>query len=457
MPKRAKEMSARQVASIKNDGRYAVGGVIGLYLHVRGVSRCWLLRVKVSGRRRELGLGSFPEVSLATARDRAWDRRRSLLSRQMTALEHMRVPTDPPASSITQQASRETATFESCARTYVAAQTPGWKSGKHAKQWIATLETYAFPVIGKLDVAVVAVSHMLQILEPIWTTKTETATRLRGRIESILDWAAHRKYRSGKNPASWDGNLKHELPSPTKLKKRKKQHHPALPYMRIAAFMVDLRSRTGISIRALEWGILTAARSQEIRGARRSEINTHLRRWTIPGERMKLEKDHVVPLSEAAMARFESLPISKGSDLLFPAPEGGELSDAAFGALIDGMHEANLRQGGIGYLDPLQDRVATQHGFRSTFRDWAAEIAFFPSEIIEHALAHKLKGEAEAAYQRGTMLIKRAALMEQWARFCNEDSIKVFNLGSQLKTEWRTAIIGTDEAVASVSDPPNPT
>jgi integrase len=374
----------------------------------------------------------------------------------MTVLEPLRVPTDLPASSITQQASREPTTFESCARTYVAAQTPGWKSGKHAKQRLATLETYAFPIIGKLDVAMVAVSHMLQILEPIWTTKTETATRLRGRIESILDWAAHRKYRSGKNPASWDGNLKHELPSPTKLKKRKKQHHPALPYLRIAAFMVDLRSRKGVSARALEWGILTAARSQEIRGARRGEIDIHLRRWTIPAQRMKLEKDHVVPLSDAAMTLFGSLPSTEGSDLLFPAPEGGELSDSAFGALIDGMHEADLRQGGIGYLDPTQGRVATQHGFRSTFRDWAAEIAFFPSEIIEHALAHKLKDEAEAAYQRGTMLIKRAALMEQWARFCHEDSTTIPNLGLLLKTESRTALPGTGETNAGAGDPSNP-
>jgi integrase len=167
----------------------------------------------------------------------------------------------------------------------------------------------------------------------------------------------------------------------------------------------------------LEWGILTAARSQEIRGARRSEINVHLKRWTIPGARMKLEKDHVVPLSDAAMALYESLPAVEGCDLLFPAAEGGELSDSAFGAIIDGMHEGGVRRGGIGYFDPQQNRIATQHGFRSTFRDWAAEVAFFPSEIIEHALAHKLKDEAEAAYQRGTMLMKRATLMEQWAEF----------------------------------------
>ncbi|WP_161816602.1 tyrosine-type recombinase/integrase [Steroidobacter agaridevorans] len=184
--------------------------------------------------------------------------------------------------------------------------------------------------------------------------------------------------------------------------------------------MADLRSRYGVSRRALEWGILTGARSQEIRGARHSEINLQLKRWTIPKKRMKLEKDHIVPLSEAAIKLHKSLPRVDGCDLLFPGPEGGELSDATLCAVIDDMHEADLRRGGIGYMDLVQNRVATQHGFRSTFRDWAAELAYFPKEVIEHALAHKLKDEAEAAYQRGTLLLKRAELMEQWAAFCNE-------------------------------------
>lgn len=426
VPKRAKEMSARLVASLKREGRYAVGGVVGLYLQITGMSRCWILRIKVNGRRRELGLGSYPEISLAIARERAWERRRTGFTERRLQAEPERLPeAQKPTEAVeavrARQASRNAEkTFEFCANTYVAAQAPGWKSKKHAKQWLSTLEQYAFPVIGKLHVREVAIDHILQILQPIWSTKTETATRLRGRIECVLDWAEHRGYRTGKNPAGWEGNLRHELPSPTKLKKRKRQHHPALPYMRVGAFLVDLRRRHGASIRALEWGILTATRSQEIRGARRSEINTCLRRWTIPAERMKAEKDHVVPLSDAAMLLYEELPIVEGCDLLFPAPEGGELSDSAFGAIIDGMHEADIQRGGIGYLDPLQNRIATQHGFRSTFRDWAAEVAFFPSEIIEHALAHKLKDEAEAAYQRGTMLMKRAALMEQWAKFCSE-------------------------------------
>ena len=421
-------MSARAVEALKRDGRYAVGGVVGLYLRVEGLSRSWVLRIQLEGRRRELGLGSYPEVSLAFARERAWQRRRARLTVSLLPASMRRPAASPErskarGSSLTKQRpAPDKKTFEFCARTYVAAQTPGWKSAKHAKQWLATLETYAFPVVGQLNVAEVANQHMLQILGPIWSTKTETATRLRGRIENILAWATHRGYRSGKNPACWEANLEHELPSPTRLKKRKKRHHAALPYLRIGAFMSDLRSRQGVSVRALEWGILTAGRSREIRGARHCEINVALRRWTIPANRMKLEKEHVVPLSAAALALYESLPAAPATDLLFPAPEGGELSNAAFGAVIDGMHEADIKRSDIGYRDPKQDRVATQHGFRSTFRDWAAEIAFFPREIVEHALAHKLKDATEAAYQRGELLLKRAVLMEQWAKFCSEKS-----------------------------------
>ena len=243
----------------------------------------------------------------------------------------------PPSTEITLQevaadSAKQPRTFKSCAETYIAAQSPGWKSAKHAKQWTSSLTTYAYPVIGALDVGDITLEHMLLILQPIWAAKTETATRVRGRIYSILDWSTHRGYRSGKNPASRDGNLEHELPSPTKLKKRSRRHHPALPYLRIGAFMVDLRSRQGVSIRALEWGILTGSRSQEIRFARRCEIDIALKRWTIPASLMKLKKEHVVPLSDATIALYESLPVVKDCDLLFPSPEGGPLSDAALSA-----------------------------------------------------------------------------------------------------------------------------
>ena len=436
MPKRAKELTARHVASLKENGCYAAGGVVGLYLNIRGASRCWILRIKVGKRRREFGLGSYPEVTLAVAREKTWEKRRELSKHQAASALEIKVlqPAAPVMdgageASITAATDTPTAartavdtSFETCARTYVSAQAAGWKSSKHAKQWLSTLEAYAFPLIGKVTVARLTSTHLVQILRPIWESKTETATRVRGRIEKILDWAEHRQYRQGKNPARWQGNLEHELPSPTKLKKRKKKPHAALPYLGVGAFMADLRTRRGITPLALEWGILTAARSQEIRGARRSEVSVQLRRWTIPAERMKMGKDHVVPLSETVLTLFERLPVRADSDLLFAAPEGGELSDAAFGALIDDMHVALIKRGGPGYLDPKQNRIATQHGFRSTFRDWAAEAALFPSDIIEHALAHKLKDEAEAAYQRGDLLLKRAYVMERWAQFCTDPS-----------------------------------
>jgi integrase len=428
MPKRAKELTARHIASLKENGCYAVGGVVGLYLNIRGASRGWVLRIKIGNRRCEFGLGSYPEITLAAARDRTWARRRQLSGQLPASVEIVALPPalvsspSPDERTEPHTVAEAAMAFEACAKTYVAAQAAGWRSGKHAKQWLSTLERYAFPVIGKRGVATITTTHVVQILQPIWESKTETATRVRGRIEKILDWAEHRGYRNGKNPARWQGNLVHELPSPTKLKKRKKRPHAALPYLEVGAFLADLRSRRGVTALALEWGILTAARSQEIRGARHGEISVPLRRWTIPGARMKMEKDHVVPLSEAALALFERLPPKQDTDLLFPAPEGGELSDAAFGALIDVMHAAAIKGGNSGYRDPKQNRIATQHGFRSTFRDWAAEVALFPSDIIEHALAHKLKDEAEAAYQRGDLLLKRAYVMERWAQFCNEPS-----------------------------------
>lgn len=442
MPKRAKELTARHVASLKEDGCYAVGGVIGLYLNIRGASRGWVLRIKIGKRRREFGLGSYPEVTLAAARDRTWSRRRQLSGQFHPSLEILASPsapagsTSPAESTSPGTASPSAMTFETCAKTYVAAQAAGWRSGKHAKQWLSTLETYAFPVIGKQEAATITTSHLVQILQPIWESKTETATRVRGRIEKILDWAEHRGYRKGKNPARWQGNLVHELPSPTKLKKRKKRPHAALPYLEVGAFLADLHTRRGITALALEWGILTAARSQEIRGARRSEVSVPLRRWTIPAARMKMEKDHVVPLSEAALALFQRLWAKEDTDLLFPAPEGGELSDAAFGALIDDLHAAAIKRGTLGYLDPKQNRIATQHGFRSTFRDWAAEVALFPSDIIEHALAHKLKDEAEAAYQRGDLLLKRTYVMERWAQFCNEPAPQLPDIAKLMERQW---------------------
>jgi integrase len=358
-----------------------------------------------------MGLGAFPEVSLAEARQRALDERKAV-ARGLDPIEERRALRAREAATIA-----NSKTFEECARAYIEVHAAGWKSGKHAAQWTATLETYAFPLLGKLPVAAIDTARVLQVLTPIWATKTETASRLRGRIESILDWAKVRGYRQGENPARWKNNLRHQLPARSKV--QKVRHHAALPYARVGTFMADLRTREGMSPRALEFAVLTAARSGEVRGATWREINLKSQRWTIPASRMKREKEHVVPLSPAAVKLLKSLPRMAKSDFVFSAPRGGQLSDAAMGTIIDSMHEADLKRSGIGYLDPSRDKVATPHGFRSSFRDWAAEVAYFPSEVIEHALAHKLKDKAEAAHQRGTLLKKRTKLMEEWAKYCN--------------------------------------
>jgi integrase len=384
MPKRARELSAQEVANLSEEGRHAVGGIVpGLHLRIEGGCKSWVLRKAVHGQRRDLGLGSYPRVSLSAARKQALHIHVNgppatmPAEKVLVAAPPMTAKTTTPSADVCEAVRASGYSFEWCSQTYIAAQAPGWKSGKHAKQWLATLQKYAFPVIGTLDVATITNSHVTTILQPIWTTKTETATRVRGRMESILDWATHKGYRQGANPARWEGNLQHELPSPTKLKKRKQRHHPALPYTRLGAFMVDLSSRDGMSARALEWGILNASRFQEIAGARRREVDLQLKRWTIPAQRMKREIEHVVPLSDEAIALFNSLPPGTPDDLLFPAPEGGQLSDSALGAMIDGIHESDLARGGTGYRDPKEGRIATQHGFRSTFRDWASEVGYF--------------------------------------------------------------------------------
>ena len=299
-------------------------------------------------------------------------------------------------------AARESAlTFETCAKAYIKGKSHEWKNDKHADQWTNTLTTYAYPVIGgAMLVRDVEMSHVLKILEPIWTTKTETASRLRGRIESVLDYATARGYRKGDNPARWRGHLDKILGTPSKV--ATVEHHAALPCGEIGAFMVDLRAQPGMGARALEFAILTAARSGEVRGATWSEIDTDAATWTIPAVRMKAGKEQRVPLSDAAVALLEQLPRVKGSEIVFPNNKGGPLSDMTLTAVLRRM-----------------ERKITAHGFRSTFRDWAGETTAYPREVIEHALAHQLKDKAEAAYARGTLFDKRRRLMADWAKYCN--------------------------------------
>ena len=413
MPKKAKELSALAVSKIKTDGRYAVGGVDGLYLRVVGGSRAWVLRIAVGSRvdsdgrtsvhRRDVGLGSYPEVSLAEARDRARELRKQ-----------MRDGVDPvlKRQAVKVQSALETAkakTFEECADAYIDANRAGWKNEKHAQQWQNTLATYVHPKFGRLPVASIDTGMVLDVLQQsvgsagqtLWLNKTETASRLRGRIESILDWATFRGYRQGNNPARWKGHLEHELPARNRV--QKVEHHAALPYAEMAAFMAELRLKEGVSARALEFAILTAARSGEVRGAKWSEIDLEVRIWAIPGERMKAGKEHRVPLANEVITLLKELPREEGVDQVFLAPKGGQLSDMALTSVLRRMGRSGL----------------TQHGFRSTFRDWAGETTAYPREVCEHALAHRLADGVEAAYQRGDLLAKRAGLMSDWARYCS--------------------------------------
>lgn len=411
MPRIARERTALYVSQLRKNGRYSVGGVAGLHLDITGGSRTWLLRITIKRKRCDLGFGSYPEISLAAARDYAREFRRQIRGGRDPITERRAQRAEQVADEKLRQH-----TFEICANTYIEDHRAAWKNKKHVYQWTQTIEQYANPKIGKLWVGDVTTEHVLAILKPIWATKTETASRLRGRIEKILDSAKVKGYRQGENPARWKGHLDAILPAKGKV--HKVEHHPALPYTRAGVFMAHLRQRDGIGAKALRFGILTATRNDEVRGAAWQEIDLARRRWTIPGPRMKREKEHVIPLSDETVELLESLPRIEGCDLLFPAPEGGKLSDAALGAVIERMHEADLGNKGIGYVDPTQENaIVTPHGWRSTFRDWAAEIATYPRTVVEHALAHGLKDKTEAAYQRGTLLQKRKRLMQEWAEF----------------------------------------
>lgn len=394
MPRRVREMSALEVKRLTQPGRHAVGGVSGLYLFIGpGAKRCWTLRATIGGHRRELGLGAYPDVSLAQAREAA-----------RAARQQIRDGVDPAAEReaarralIAEQNKR--ITFDQCAAAVVKVKQAEASNPKHAAQWENTLATYASPVLGKLAVDDIELAHVIQALEPHWHTKTETMTRVRQRIEAVLSWAIARGYRDGDNPARWRGNLDTVLPKPSKI--AKVNHHKALPIPEMGAFMADLRQSNGAAARALEFTILTAARSGEVRGATWDEIDLSAGIWTIPAERMKAGKDHRVPLSPAAMALLERQPRHADSAVVFPGTRGRSMSDATLAAVLKRM-----------------DVPVTVHGFRSTFRDWTAEYTSTPHHVAEMALAHTIKNQAEAAYRRGDLLEKRRRLMEQWAEFC---------------------------------------
>lgn len=396
MPLKAKELGALAVsrlAASKKRGLHAVGGVDGLLLQVTDTgATSWLLRVMIAGKRRGMGLGAYPAVGVAAAREKA-RAARALIEQGIDPIEQRQ---QVRRNAAAERASAKT--FDECARVMLAAKGTGWKNEKHRAQWSSTLQTYASPVLGNMPVRDIEMGHVLRVLSPIWNEKTETASRVRGRIERVLDYATAHKYRHGLNPARWKGNLDAVLDKPSEVAKVK--HHAALAIDDVPAFMLRLRQADGTGARALELTILTAARSGEVRGATWSEIDLKAGTWIVPGERMKAKREHRVPLSMQAVALLKALPREEGVELVFPAPRGGQLSDMTLTAVLRRMR-----------VD------CTVHGFRSSFRDWAGDRTHHPRDMIEFALAHALDDKTEAAYRRSDALEKRRVLMQEWADF----------------------------------------
>lgn len=394
MAKLAKELSALEVSRLKEPKHHAVGGVPGLYLYVNSNgARSWVLRTVVANARRHMGLGSYPAVTLAMAREKARQVKEEVDAGVDPILKRDQLLSALKAEQATQK------TFEEAAIAYISAHGDAWKNPKHRAQWTSTLETYAYPFIGRLLVRDITQTHVLSVLEPIWKAKNETAARLRGRIESVLDWAKVRGLRSGDNPARWKGYLDALLPSPSKVKKV--THHAAVELDAMPGFMAKLRLQTGVSARALELAILCASRSGEVRGMTWSEVDLEKAIWTVPAERMKAKKEHRVPLSPDALTLLKEQASLDDCPLIFPGRKGQPLSDMSLLAVMRRME-----------VD------AVPHGFRSTFRDWVGEKTNYPSDVAESALAHTLESKVEAAYRRGDALEKRREMMRDWAAFC---------------------------------------
>ena len=382
MARKINRLNARAVTTLSKPGRHADGA--GLYLSISdNGGRRWVYLFRHNAKMREMGLGSASAVTLARARELA-TAARDAVSRGLDPIETRGL------------SGTRSKTFSECSALFIEDNRAGWSNAKHADQWANTLETYADPVIGRMAVADVATTHIIKILNPIWTTKTETASRVRSRIEAVLDWARVHGLREGENPARWRGHLDQILPKRSKV--ARVQHHPALPYVALPDFLTDLRTMEGVAPLALEFTILNAVRTNETIGATINEFAADT--WTIPGERMKAGREHRVPLAPRSLAILEAVGVRPGDNR----------EDPVFGLSNGAM---------LAVLDRMDRKDVTVHGFRSTFRDWAGETTSFPGEVVEMALAHTIANKAEAAYRRGDLFDKRRQLMTQWADFCH--------------------------------------
>jgi integrase len=396
------KLSAVEVAKAKGPAVLHDGG--GLYLRISPTSsKAWVFRFQLDGKRRDMGLGPFPDISLSEARRRATDHR-----------NQRRDGIDPLEAKAAQRqaqrlASAKGRTFQECAVEFIEKHRAGWRNAKHRQQWENTLATYVYPTLGELAVSAIDTGLVVQVLDPIWTTKPETASRVRGRIEAVLDAATVRGFRQGPNPAQWKGNLAHILPARSRV--RKVEHHAALPFDEMPAFLVAVRSRQGMAARALEFAALTAARTGEVLGARWSEIDLAAKVWAVPADRMKAGREHRVPLSDAALDVLERVkPLSLRTDGM-PNPAAPVFPGPRRALPMSNMTKLML-------LRRMKRDDLTAHGFRSTFSDWAAERTSYPREVVEMALAHAIVNKVEAAYRRGDLFEKRRQLMIDWANFC---------------------------------------
>jgi len=428
MPKRAKELSAVEVRRLGR-GVHNVGGVAGLLMQVSGNgAQSWLLRVRVGDKRREIGLGAFPEIGLARAREKAAEVKEAIRS-GIDPVEQRKA-----ARSALLASHRRGLTFIEAFEKYAAKKLPELRTERYRAQWRATVEKYAFPELGGMLVQNISRDDVLRVLHPIWEAKTETATKVRQRIEKTLDYAKAAGHRTGDNPAAWRGNLELALSAPGKI--APKENYPALQLDDAARWWTDLRSRDGIGATALAFQALTASRTGAVRFAKWDEIDQDARLWTIQPGRTASKipptgKPHRVPLTDAMIALLETLP--RMGDLVFTSPRGGSMSDATLGKVMRALHEADIKRGGAGYIDARTKVQAVPHGLRSCFRVWVTERTNFDGDMAEIALAHMVGSKVRQAYDRSDMICKRRSMMEAWGRFLqNEQVQKVVSLAGQL-------------------------
>ncbi len=409
LPKRAKELSAIEIRRLDRVGFYSVGGVAGLHLQVTSINgRSWILRTVIGSRRRDIGLGSYPEVSLAEARNKARETKKMIREGIDPILERKLAR----ERLIAEQA--KAISFRECAEGCHGVKAKEFRSDKYSQDWINSLKTHVFPVIGDMGICDIDTPHMLQVLKPIWTDKTVTASRVRRRIKDVIDYAISSGFRDGANPARWKGHLSTLLPLPSKIKSI--QHFPALPYQKMPEFMNQLINRKERGAQAVQFAILTCARSGEARSATWSEIDLESSTWTIPKDRMKAKKTHRVPLSDHVMSILNSL--ERTNDLIFPSMYGKVMDYSTLSLVIKKMHKASLRSGGDGFADN-SGAFVTLHGFRSTFKDWARNMcANIPDEVSELCLAHVNSDATRVAYARDGLMEQRRALLEKWSEFC---------------------------------------